>query len=81
MNAQPHNLIANYFYQDPWVQKLKTLLKPRDYVVAKTEQMQGLLLTIITKRKHLMHIRDIETDYIRTGLGGVWVIKCQKIYK
>jgi inositol-1,4,5-trisphosphate 5-phosphatase len=72
VNAQPQNLITNFFYQDPWVQKLKQLLKPRDYVVVKTEQMQGLLLTIFTKRKHLMHVRDVETDYIRTGFGGVW---------
>lgn len=58
---------------DPWVQKIKDLLKPLEYLVAKTEQMQGLLLTIFVKRKHLYHIREIEGEYTRTGFGGMWV--------
>lgn len=55
------------------MQKIKELLKPRKYVAVKTEQMQGILLTVFVKRKHLLHIQNIETDYIRTGLGGIWV--------
>ncbi|KAL7030391.1 hypothetical protein ACKWTF_006638 [Chironomus riparius] len=34
--------------------------------------MQGLLLTIFVKRKHLYHIREIESEYVRTGFGGMW---------
>jgi inositol-1,4,5-trisphosphate 5-phosphatase len=56
-----------------WVQKIKDLLKPLDYLVAKTEQMQGLLMAIFVKRKHLYHIREIEGEYTRTGFGGMWV--------
>lgn len=52
---------------------MKDLLKPLDYLLAKTEQMQGLLMAIFVKRKHLYHIREIEGEYTRTGFGGMWV--------
>jgi inositol polyphosphate 5-phosphatase INPP5J/K len=42
--------------------------------------MQGLLLIIFVKRKHLYHIREIESEYTRTGFGGMWVsIKKMKL--
>lgn len=73
INANPQNIVSNFFKSDPWVQKLKDLLKPLQYVVAKTEQMQGLLLSIFVKRKHFYHIREIESEYTKTGFGGMWV--------
>ena len=73
VNANPQTYVSSFFKSDPWVQKLKELLKPLNYIVAKTEQMQGLLLTIFVKRKHLYHIREIESEYVRTGFGGMWV--------
>lgn len=72
VNANPQSYLSSFFKSDPWVQKIKELLKPLDYIVAKTEQMQGLLLTIFVKRKHLYHIREIESEYTRTGFGGMW---------
>jgi hypothetical protein len=47
-----------------WVQKIKDLLKPLDYLVAKTEQMQGLLMAIFVKRKHLYHIRGMWVSWL-----------------
>jgi hypothetical protein len=44
-----------------------------DYVKVKTIRLQGLLLSLFCLRKHLLHLRDIETQYTRTGLGGMWV--------
>lgn len=73
VNAAASSLVSNFFKADPWVQKMKELLKPLDYVVAKTEQMQGLLLTIFVKRKHFYHIREMEGEYTKTGFGGMWV--------
>lgn len=73
VNANPQSQLSSFFKADPWVQKFKTLLKPLEYFVAKTEQLQGLLLTVFVKRKHLYHIREIESEYVRTGLGGMWV--------
>lgn len=73
MNAQPQNTLYNLFKDDLWTQKFKEVLKERDYVVIKTEQMQGLLLSVFARRKHLLHLRQVETEYTRTGLGGIWV--------
>lgn len=73
VNANPQNIMTNFFKSDPWVQKMKDLLKPLEYLVAKTEQLQGLLMTVFVKRKHLYHIREIESEYTRTGFGGMWV--------
>ncbi|XP_052862131.1 phosphatidylinositol 4,5-bisphosphate 5-phosphatase A-like isoform X2 [Anopheles cruzii] len=72
VNAQPQNTLFNLFKDDLWTQKFKDLLKERDYVVIKTEQMQGLLLSVFARRKHLLHLRQVETEYTRTGLGGIW---------
>jgi hypothetical protein len=76
VNANPQNVVTSFFRSDPWVQKIKEILKPLDYFVAKSEQMQGLLMTVFVKRKHLYHIREIESEYVRTGLGGMWVSVC-----
>ncbi|KAH7957430.1 hypothetical protein HPB52_018910 [Rhipicephalus sanguineus] len=35
-------------------------------------RLQGLILTIFTKREHLIQLRGIQSTYTRTGLGGVW---------
>lgn len=72
VNTQPQNQVLGFFKDDPWTTKFKELLKDRDFVAVKTEQMQGILLIIFAKRKHLLHLRDIEAEFTRTGLGGIW---------
>ena len=49
------------------------MLSKWDYVKVKTIRLQGLLLSLFCLRKHLLHLRDIETQYTRTGFGGMWV--------
>lgn len=73
INSQPHNAVKGLFKDDPWTEKFKELLVQRDYVGIKCEQMQGLLLNVFAKRDYLLHIRDVESEYTRTGLGGMWV--------
>lgn len=73
MNAQPQNVVMGLFKNDPWTEKFKEMLKIRDYVQIKSEQMQGLLIMMFAKRKHLLHVREVEAEYTRTGLGGIWV--------
>lgn len=74
VNSQPQNQLLGFFKEDQWVQKFKDILQKLDYVSIKTEQMQGLLLTIFIKKEHLLHLRNIEAEYTRTGLGNLWVI-------
>ncbi|KAM7349424.1 inositol polyphosphate 5-phosphatase K [Cochliomyia hominivorax] len=72
VNAQPQQQVLGLFKEDPWTAKAKDLLKEFDYVVVKTEQMQGLLLTMFVRRVHVAHLRDIEAEFTRTGFGGIW---------
>lgn len=72
VNVQPQQQVLGLFKEDPWTAKLKTTLGDLGYVVFKTEQMQGLLLTMLIKRVHVNYLRDIEAEYTRTGFGGIW---------
>lgn len=49
------------------------MLKKYDYVKIRTQRLQGLVLNIFCLRKHITHLRSIETQYTRTGCGGMWV--------
>lgn len=73
INSQPQSVVKGLFKDDPWTQKFKELLKIRGYIAIKSEQMQGLLVILFAKRQHLLHIRQVESEYTRTGLGGIWV--------
>lgn len=75
INSQPQSVVKGLFKDDPWTQKFKELLKIRGYIAIKSEQMQGLLIILFAKKQHLLHIREVETEYTRTGLGGIWVRK------
>ncbi|XP_036342980.1 inositol polyphosphate 5-phosphatase K-like isoform X1 [Rhagoletis pomonella] len=72
VNVQPQQQMLGLFKEDPWTHKVKKLLRDFDYVVIKTEQMQGLLLTLLVRRPHVQHMRDIEPEFTRTGFGGIW---------
>lgn len=65
------------FRVDPWTKHFKNVLKKRDYVIVKSEQLLGLLLVVFVKRKHVIYLREIETEYTRTGLAGFWVRICK----
>lgn len=73
VKAQPQNMVMAALFDDPWTNKLRELLAVRDYVKIKSIRLQGLLLNIFALRKHLLNIRELESDYTRTGLSGMWV--------
>lgn len=72
VNSKPKNQVIGLFKDDPWTIGFTDILKEHDYVAIKTEQMQGLMLTLFSKRKHLPHLKSIEAEYTRTGFGGIW---------
>ncbi|ALC48883.1 CG9784 [Drosophila busckii] len=72
VNAQPQQQVLGLFKEDPWTHKAKELLREYDYVAFKTEQMQGLLLTMFVRRPHVPHLHDMEAEFTRTGFGGIW---------
>lgn len=50
-------------------------LKDFDYVKLRTQRLQGLVLNVFCLRKHITHLRSIDTQYTKTGFGGMWVRK------
>ncbi|KDR07202.1 phosphatidylinositol 4,5-bisphosphate 5-phosphatase A-like isoform X2 [Zootermopsis nevadensis] len=72
VKSQPQNILMDAIFDDPWTNAYRDVLAKWDYVKVKTIRLQGLLLSLFCLRKHLLHLRDIETQYTRTGLGGMW---------
>ena len=76
VKAQPQNMLLDALFDDPWTYAIKDLLERYNYVKIKSVRLQGLLLNIYCLRKHLLNIREIESEYTRTGLSGMWVCGC-----
>ncbi|PSN56506.1 Phosphatidylinositol 4 [Blattella germanica] len=72
VKSQPQNILMDAIFDDPWTNAYRDVLAAKDYVKVKTIRLQGLLLSLFCLRKHLLHLRDIETQYTRTGFGGMW---------
>lgn len=72
VKAQPHNLFLDAIFEDPWTTCCKELLEKRNYVKLKSVRLQGLIMSVFALRKHLLSIREIESEYTRTGLSGMW---------
>lgn len=66
------NQVTSIFKDDPWVLKIARTLSDYAYVKVKSEQLQGILITMFAQHKHIPHMKNIETEETRTGLGGLW---------
>ncbi|XP_063973366.1 inositol polyphosphate 5-phosphatase K-like [Diachasmimorpha longicaudata] len=72
VKSQPHNMVIDMLFEDPWTKIFKESLKTCDYIKIRTQRLQGLVLNVFCLRKHLTRLRFIEATYTRTGLGGMW---------
>ncbi|XP_051173724.1 inositol polyphosphate 5-phosphatase K-like isoform X2 [Leptopilina boulardi] len=72
VKSQPHDLLYDVFFDDPWTKSFRDILKAHDYVKIKTQRLQGLMLNIFCLRKHISQLRSIEAKYTKTGFGGLW---------
>ncbi|XP_067010509.1 inositol polyphosphate 5-phosphatase K isoform X2 [Anabrus simplex] len=72
VKSQPQNMVMDAIFDDSWTNAFRQVLATHDYVKVKTIRLQGLLLSLYCLRKHLLHLRDIETQYTKTGFGGMW---------
>lgn len=73
VKAKPTNMLMDALFDDPWTNACRTILEERDYVKMKTIRLQGLVLSVYCLRKHLLNVREVESEYTRTGLSGMWV--------
>lgn len=72
VKAQPHNMLVDILFEDPWTNAFRDILERRDYVKVKTIRLQGLVQSVYCLRRHLLNLREIETQYTRTGISGFW---------
>lgn len=75
VKSQPQNMVLAALFDESWTNACKDILGKRDYIKIKSIRLQGLLLSVFTLRRHLLSVREIESEYTRTGLSGMWVSK------
>lgn len=66
-------MLMDSLFTDAWTSTFNKILCRQGFVIAKNIRLQGLLLLVYTQMKHITHLRDIEAQYTKTGLGGMWV--------
>lgn len=72
VSVKPQKLLYDFFFDDPWIDGVKSLLSKFNYVKVKHIRLQGIVLLIFGKRQHLTSLRSIQTTYTKTGFGGAW---------
>ncbi|KAJ8731513.1 hypothetical protein PYW07_004677 [Mythimna separata] len=72
VKSQPQNLVMDSLFTDAWTQSFNKILCRQGFIIAKSTRLQGILLLVYTQMKHVVHLRDIEAQYTKTGLGGMW---------
>ncbi|KAK4872483.1 hypothetical protein RN001_014512 [Aquatica leii] len=72
VKSKPTNMFMDALFDDPWTNAIRSILELRDYVKLKTIRLQGLVLSVYALRKHMFNVRDVESEYTRTGLSGMW---------
>jgi len=70
--------------EDAWTKACRDVLVRHDYVKIRSQRLMGFSISIFVKRKHLLHIRDVEAQYTRlpimeSGLKGAVSVR-MKIY-
>ncbi|XP_040576069.1 phosphatidylinositol 4,5-bisphosphate 5-phosphatase A [Lepeophtheirus salmonis] len=74
INSMPQNYVMDFMVtgEDSWNQVFKSKLNSKGYVKVNTIRTLGIVLTIFSLKKHLIHFRNIETQYTKLAFGGYW---------
>lgn len=72
VNSKIVSFLSDLAFDDPWSIFFMTVLSPLGYIKVSSIRMQGLLLLIFAKHAHVPFIRDIKSQFTRTGLYGYW---------
>ncbi|XP_026327445.1 inositol polyphosphate 5-phosphatase K-like isoform X3 [Hyposmocoma kahamanoa] len=72
VKSQPQNMLMDSLFSDPWTSTFNNILCRQGYISAKSIRLQGILLLVYTQMRHVVHLREIEAQYTKTGLGGMW---------
>ena len=58
--------------EDPWTRRVKQTLSSHGYVRVNGIRLVGMVISLFALRKHLLHIRGIESQYTKIAFGGFW---------
>ncbi|XP_047533359.1 phosphatidylinositol 4,5-bisphosphate 5-phosphatase A-like isoform X1 [Vanessa atalanta] len=72
VKSQPQNMLMDSLFTDQWTSMFNKILCRQGFIVAKNIRLQGIMLLVYTQMKHVINLRDIEAQYTKTGLGGLW---------
>ncbi|XP_062815792.1 inositol polyphosphate 5-phosphatase K isoform X3 [Anolis carolinensis] len=72
VNSKIVSFLSDMAFDDPWSSFFMAVLSPLGFVRVSSIRMQGLLLLVFAKQAHLPFIRDIRSQFTRTGLYGYW---------
>ncbi|XP_070572000.1 phosphatidylinositol 4,5-bisphosphate 5-phosphatase A-like isoform X2 [Ptychodera flava] len=72
VSSKPHHYLRDTILDDPWTDWICRELAPQGYIKVKDIRLQGLVLLLLVKLEHVPFVRNIHTNYTRTGLGGLW---------
>uniref|UniRef100_A0A6I8P111 Inositol polyphosphate-related phosphatase domain-containing protein n=1 Tax=Ornithorhynchus anatinus TaxID=9258 RepID=A0A6I8P111_ORNAN len=72
VNSRIMNFLTDLAFDDPWSSFLMDVLSPLGFIKISSVRMQGLLLLVFIKCAHAPYLRNIDTNYTRTGLFGYW---------
>ncbi|CAG9562048.1 unnamed protein product [Danaus chrysippus] len=72
VKSQPQNMLMDSLFTDQWTSMFNKILCRQGFIVAKSVRLQGIILLVYTHMKHVVNLRDIEAQYTKTGLGGLW---------
>lgn len=61
--------------EDTWTKACRNVLNRHGYIKIRSQRLMGFSISIFVKRMHLLHVRDVETQYTRlsvmeSGLKG-----------
>ncbi|XP_042298666.1 inositol polyphosphate 5-phosphatase K isoform X4 [Sceloporus undulatus] len=72
VNSRIVSFLSDMAFDDPWSHFFMAVLSPLGFVKVSSIRMQGLLLLVFAKQALLPFIRDVRSQFTRTGLYGYW---------
>ena len=55
---------------DPWTMTVSKELRPDGFIKVKSIRLLGIVLSVFCHEKHLVFLRNMETQYTRLSVGG-----------
>ncbi|XP_075220545.1 inositol polyphosphate 5-phosphatase K-like isoform X2 [Lycorma delicatula] len=72
VSSQPLHYFQDTLFTDPWTNAFRAVLSHYGFAKVKTLRLMGMVMSVFCIKKLVPHLRDMECQYVRTGLMGLW---------